>query len=104
MRLRQRGFYGHERARLAQQRKPAPYADGRIAAIAHVNDLILVTANAKDFACFAELEVANWSAGLLAADRRGRAISAASWRQGWSAPSVLVLFGHLVLQRQALSP
>jgi len=55
-------WHGHERARLAQLGKPAPYADGQIAAIAHVNDLILVTANAKDFARFAELEVANWSA------------------------------------------
>lgn len=54
-------WHGHERARLERIGRPAPYTDGQIAAIAHVNSLILVTANVKDFARFKELEVANWS-------------------------------------------
>jgi len=35
--------------------------DGQIAAIAHVNRLVPVTANTKDFDRFRELEVENWS-------------------------------------------
>ena len=54
-------WHGHERARLENLGRPAPYADGQIAAIAHVNGLVLVTINAKDFARFRELEVENWS-------------------------------------------
>lgn len=54
-------WHGHERSRLERIGRPAPYRDGQIAAIAHVNSLILVTANVKDFARFKELEVANWS-------------------------------------------
>ncbi len=54
-------WHGHERARLEHLGRPAPYTDGQIAAIAHVNGLILVTVNVKDFARFKELEVANWS-------------------------------------------
>lgn len=54
-------WHGHERARLERLGRPAPYTDGQIAAIAHVNDLILVTVNVKDFARFKELQVANWS-------------------------------------------
>jgi len=54
-------WHGHERARLERLGRPAPYADGQIAAIAHVSDLVLVTSNVKDFARFKELEVADWS-------------------------------------------
>ena len=50
-----------ERARLEGLGRPAPYVDGQIAAIALVNDLVLVTANVKDFARFKALEVENWS-------------------------------------------
>jgi tRNA(fMet)-specific endonuclease VapC len=35
--------------------------DGEIAAIACVNDLTLVTANAKDFTRFKDLDVENWA-------------------------------------------
>ena len=54
-------WHGLERARLDGLGKPAPYVDGQIAAIAHVNELILVTANAKDFMRFKDLEVENWN-------------------------------------------
>jgi len=53
-------WHGDERARLESVGKPAPYVDGQIAAIAVVNDLILVTANAKDFARFRDLQVERW--------------------------------------------
>jgi tRNA(fMet)-specific endonuclease VapC len=53
--------HGLERARLEALGKPAPYVDGQIAAIAHVNELTLVTANVKDFARFKDIEVENWT-------------------------------------------
>jgi tRNA(fMet)-specific endonuclease VapC len=54
-------WHGLERARLEALGRPAPYADGQIAAIARVNALVLVTLNAADFAGFADLEVEDWS-------------------------------------------
>jgi tRNA(fMet)-specific endonuclease VapC len=54
-------WHGLERARLESLGKPAPFVDGQIAAIAHVNELTLVTANVKDFARFKGVEVENWS-------------------------------------------
>ena len=54
-------WHGQERARLEKLGRPAPYVDGQIAAIAIVNDLVLVTANVKDFARFKGVEVENWS-------------------------------------------
>jgi predicted nucleic acid-binding protein len=36
---------------------PAPVVDGQIAAIAHVNDLVLVTLNARVFGRFKEITV-----------------------------------------------
>jgi tRNA(fMet)-specific endonuclease VapC len=54
-------WHGHERARLDGLGKPAPYTDGQIAAIASVNELILVTINVKDFSRFKDLKVENWS-------------------------------------------
>lgn len=54
-------WHGYERARLEGLGKAAPFTDGQIAAIAHANDLILVTVNVKDFARFRELDVTNWS-------------------------------------------
>lgn len=53
-------WHGQERARLEALGRPAPYVDGQIAAIAQANGLVLVTANAKDFARFKELKVENW--------------------------------------------
>jgi len=40
--------------------KPSAFADGQIAAIAKVNDLILVTRNITDFRYFAGIEIENW--------------------------------------------
>lgn len=54
-------WHGHERARLETLGRPAPYVDGQIAAIAHVHDLVLVTANTKDFTRFKGLKVQDWS-------------------------------------------
>ncbi|MFN0207690.1 MAG: type II toxin-antitoxin system VapC family toxin [Planctomycetota bacterium] len=54
-------WHGLERARLEKIGKPAPYVDGQLASIAHVNRLILVTANMKDFSRFGELTVENWA-------------------------------------------
>ena len=55
-------WHGHERARLEGLGKSAPYTDGQIAAIAHVNGLTLVTFNVKDFARFKDLSVTTWTA------------------------------------------
>jgi tRNA(fMet)-specific endonuclease VapC len=54
-------WHGRERARLEGIGRPAPYVDGEIAAIAHANGLVLVTANTRDFARFRDLQVENWS-------------------------------------------
>jgi tRNA(fMet)-specific endonuclease VapC len=54
-------WHGRERARLEARGRPAPFVDGQIAAIAHVNGLVLVTANAGDFAGFDGLKVEDWS-------------------------------------------
>jgi tRNA(fMet)-specific endonuclease VapC len=54
-------WHALERARQERAGRPAPYVDGQIAAIAHVHDLILVTANVKDFARFEGLAVEDWT-------------------------------------------
>ena len=54
-------WHARERIRLEKLGRPAPYTNGQIAAIARVNDLILVTTNTKDFAHFHELVVEDWS-------------------------------------------
>lgn len=54
-------WHGAERARLEASGRPAPYADAQIAAVAHVNGLVLVTLNAADFSRFKDLEVEDWS-------------------------------------------
>jgi tRNA(fMet)-specific endonuclease VapC len=53
-------WHGEERARLEALGRPAPFVDGQIAAIAHVNGLVLATTNDKDFARFKGLTVENW--------------------------------------------
>ena len=60
-------WHGHERARLEGLGRPAPFTDGQIAAIAHANDLTLVSVNVKDFARFKDLQTVNWTSD------RGRA-------------------------------
>ena len=54
-------WHGRERARLDALGRPAPFADGQIAAVAHANGLILVTVNAKDFFRFKDVRVEDWS-------------------------------------------
>ena len=54
-------WHGHERARLEALGQPAPYVDGQIAAIAHVNQLALVTLNTRDFARFKGIVVESWA-------------------------------------------
>ncbi len=54
-------WHALERARLSRRGRPPSAADGQIAAITRVNDLILVTANGKDFSRFKDLVVEDWS-------------------------------------------
>ncbi len=53
-------WHARERARLSKRGTPPSAADGQIAAIAAVNGLIVVSANAHDFRGFRDLEVENW--------------------------------------------
>jgi tRNA(fMet)-specific endonuclease VapC len=53
-------WFGAERARLLRVGLPPSYPDGQIAAIAHVNNLILVTRNVSDFIHFDGLNLENW--------------------------------------------
>lgn len=50
-----------ERARLKEQGTTAPFVDGQIAAIAQINELVLVTGNVRDFAPFKALRVEHWA-------------------------------------------
>ena len=54
-------WHAAERARLVGLSQTPPFADGQIAAIAGVNDLVLVTANTADFALFQDIQVEDWS-------------------------------------------
>lgn len=56
-------WHGAERARLEGEGTPVPFVDGQIAAIAKCHDLILVTANVKDFRRFEGLRIENWQSG-----------------------------------------
>ena len=53
-------WHAYERARLANKGLTPPFVDGQIAAIAHVNNLTLVTSDRRDFASFAGLEMDAW--------------------------------------------
>jgi tRNA(fMet)-specific endonuclease VapC len=53
-------WHATQRARLTSIGQSPPFIDGQIAAIAKVNNLILVTRNTLDFECFSGLEVQNW--------------------------------------------
>lgn len=54
-------WHARERARLARRGRVPSAADGQIAAIAVVNELVLVTANLRDFRRFEDLAVEDWS-------------------------------------------
>jgi tRNA(fMet)-specific endonuclease VapC len=49
-----------ERVRLEALGTTVPFVDGQIAAIAQINELVLVTDNVRDFAPFKALTVENW--------------------------------------------
>lgn len=53
-------WFSQERARLSKQGLMPSYPDGQIAAVAAVNDLILITRNVDDFVEFSGLQIANW--------------------------------------------
>ena len=53
-------WFAKERARLIAIGQTPSYADGQIAAIAKVNNLILVTRNVADYANFQDLPIENW--------------------------------------------
>lgn len=54
------GWHARERARLARRGSPPSAADGQIAAIAAVNELVLVSSNLRDFRRFQDLRVEDW--------------------------------------------
>lgn len=53
-------WHAHERARLAARGETPPFADGQIAAIARVHELILVTFNDTHFTPFRGIRVVSW--------------------------------------------
>ena len=53
-------WHASERSRLVNLGRSPSYFDGQIAAIAAVNDLILVTRNTGDYADFENLAIENW--------------------------------------------
>ena len=53
-------LHGHLQATLSLKGQTAPLVDSQIAAIAQVNQLILVTRNLSDFQGFPELKLENW--------------------------------------------
>lgn len=54
-------WHALERARLSALGGTPPFVDGQIAAIAYVNDMILVTTNTRDFRGFDGLRVESWN-------------------------------------------
>ena len=54
-------WHALERARLTALGITASFVDGQIAAIAYVNDLVLITANTRDFQNYTDLEVRSWA-------------------------------------------
>ncbi len=57
-------WHGQERARLSRLGLTPAFADGQIASIAKVHDLVLVTNNIRNYHHFDKLKIENWhSAG-----------------------------------------
>jgi len=54
-------WHAQQRAHLEKRGHPPSAADGQIAAIARVNELVLVTANVRDFRRFEGLTVQDWT-------------------------------------------
>jgi len=55
-------WHASERARLTKAGLTPTFVDGQIAAITRTNDLILITANRRDFERFSDLAMEDWSA------------------------------------------
>jgi tRNA(fMet)-specific endonuclease VapC len=55
-------WHALERVRLEKAGQKAPFVDGQIAAIAHVHNLTLITANVKDYALFEGVAIDDWRA------------------------------------------
>jgi tRNA(fMet)-specific endonuclease VapC len=53
-------WHASERARLESRGETPPFVDGQIAAIARVNELILITFNEADFRRFHGLRLLSW--------------------------------------------
>lgn len=53
-------WHARERARLTAIGKPPPFFDTQIAAVAKVNELVLVTANRSHFELFENLSIEDW--------------------------------------------
>ncbi|MGB5157682.1 type II toxin-antitoxin system VapC family toxin [Desulfobacterium sp. N47] len=53
-------WHAEQRAKLSLHGNTPSFADGQIAAIASVNDLILVTRNTQDFKLFENFRLLNW--------------------------------------------
>lgn len=53
-------WHAEQRAGLSLKGKMPSFVDGQIAAIASINNLILVTRNTQDFEWFENLDVLNW--------------------------------------------
>lgn len=53
-------WHAAERAKLTASGRPPAFVDGQIAAIAKVNELVLVTSNRSHFAGFGDLQVVDW--------------------------------------------
>ncbi len=53
-------WHASERARLSSNGATPSFVDGQIAAVAGVNDLVLVTRNIDDFKLFLNLKIKNW--------------------------------------------
>lgn len=53
-------WHAIERARLTSMGQTPAFQDGQIAAIAHINNLVLVTNNIADFTNFQNLQIENW--------------------------------------------
>lgn len=54
-------WHARQRARLVAGGQTPPFVDGQIAAIAHVNDLIVVTSNDRDFEDFQGIRAERWA-------------------------------------------
>ena len=54
-------WHALERARLTAAGKTPPFVAGQIAAIAHVNDLILITSSIGNFKAFQGLQLRSWA-------------------------------------------